>query len=349
MAKKVIFRLTIEGKTPSTWELPQTNVMGIKEGRGKKFIDYYPGEDSCFVEDIQSKNKDLRPVRVPLFQYNAQTKQTELSVDASNLSLINYLKTHPWFGVKFNIFSKEKEAEESLSEFANVEKALELIKESDEVKIKAIAMAVFGLSSFYKSVTQCSAELKAKAIKMPKTIIDAMTAPNYETKFVAGLALVSNIIKINTTHSAIIWTDNEGVILHIAQGENGLDKLTNFLTNETKEAQILLQEFNSRLERRERMVAVSTDAEKVLSEKDAEIAALKKQLEDAKKANENKIEAPKTKDVDVVDEDENEEDENTENVSVLEQLQNDYKEKFGKEAPIAYKNNETWLAKKLAE
>ena len=75
---KVIFRLTLEGKTPSTWELPQTNVMGLKEGKGKKFIDYYPGEDSCFVEDIQAKNKDLRPSKVPLFQYNYQTKHTVL-------------------------------------------------------------------------------------------------------------------------------------------------------------------------------------------------------------------------------------------------------------------------------
>lgn len=236
MAKKVIFRLTIEGKTPSTWELPQTNVMGIKEGKGKKFIDYYPGEDSCFVEDIQAKNKDLKPAKVPLFQFNSQSRQTELAVEESNLALINYLKTHPWFGIKFNVFSKEKEAKESLAEFENVEKALELIKESDEIKIKAIAMAVFGLSSFYKTEYQCAAELKAKAIKDPKVIIDAMTAPNYETKFVAGLALVSDVIKINTTHTAIVWKDNDGVILHIAQGENGLDKLTNFLTNESREA-----------------------------------------------------------------------------------------------------------------
>ena len=346
MAKKVIFRLTIEGKTPSTWELPQTNVMGIKEGKGKKFIDYYPGEDSCFVEDIQAKNKDLKSAKVPLFQFNSQSRQTELAVEESNLALINYLKTHPWFGIKFNVFSKEKEAKESLAEFENVEKALDLIKESDEIKIKAIAMAVFGLSSFYKTEYQCAAELKAKAIKDPKVIIDAMTAPNYETKFVAGLALVSEVIKINPTHTAIVWKDNDGVILHIAQGENGLDKLTNFLTNESREAQILLQEFNTRLERKERMIARSEDADKVISEKDAEIAALKKQLEDAKKANENKIEAPKTKE-DVVNEDE--EDENTENVSVLEQLQNDYKEKFKTEVPIRYKNDEVWIAKKLAE
>ena len=347
---KVIFRLNLQGKTPSTWAIPQSNVMARKDDKGNKFIDYYPGQDSCFVEDIQAKNKDLRPSKVPLFEYSVSSKQTELAVDEQNVALIRYLKTHPWFGVKYSIFSKDGQAKKDLYEFENVEKALELIKESDELKVKAISMAIFGLSSFNKSYTQCAAELKAKAIREPLVIIQAMEATNYETKYVSGLAFVSNIIKLNPTHTAIVWADSsEGVILHVAQGENGLDKLTNFLTNESKEAQVLLQEFNTRLERKERMAVRSEDADKVINEKDAEIAALKKQLEDAKKANENKIEAPKTKDVDVVDEDENEEDENTENVSVLEQLQNDYKEKFGKEAPIAYKNNETWLAKKLAE
>lgn len=337
---KVIFRLTIEGKTPSTWEIPQTNVMGLKEGKGKKFIDYYPGEDSCFVEDIQAKNKDLRPSKVPLFQYNYQTKQTELTVDETNLSLINYLKTHPWFGVKFKLFSKQKEAEESLAEYQNVEKALELIKESDELKVKAISMAVFGLQSFYKTYTQCAAELKAKAIKDPIVIIQAMEAPNYETKYVAGLAFVSGIIKLNPTHTAIIWDDNDGVILHVAQGENGLDKLTNFLTNESKEAQVLLQEFNTRLERKERMVARSEDADKIISDKDAEIAELKRQL-----AESNKPTAPIVTEKVAEDLEEKAEKEK----STLEQLQEDYVTKFEKEAPIAYKNNEVWLAKKLAE
>jgi hypothetical protein len=339
---KVIFRLTIEGKTPSTWEIPQTNVMGLKEGKGKKFIDYYPGEDSCFVEDIQAKNKDLRPSKVPLFQYNYQTKQTELSVDETNLSLINYLKTHPWFGVKFKLFSKQKEAEESLAEYQNVEKALELIKESDELKVKAISMAVFGLQSFYKTYTQCAAELKAKAIKDPIVIIQAMEAPNYETKYVSGLAFVSGIIKLNPTHTAIIWDDNDGVILHVAQGENGLDKLTNFLTNETKEAQVLLQEFNTRLERKERMVSRSEDADKALSEKDAEIAELKRQLAESKAV---KVEAPT-----VTESKEDATDGPAEReISTLEQLRLDYKAKFEKEVPIRYKNDEVWIAKELAE
>lgn len=334
---KIIFRLTIEGKTPSTWGLPQTSVMGIKPGKGKKFINYYPGEDSCFVEDIFAKNKDLKPAKVPLFKYVPQTKSTELQVDETNVSLVNYLKTHPWFGIKYNVFSKEKQAKSDLAEFENVEKALELIKESDENKLKAIAMTVFGLNSFYKSYTQCAAELKAKAIKDPKVVIEALEATNYEHKYVAGLAFVSEIIKLNPTHTAIVWAKDEGVILHVAQGENGLDKLTSFLTNESKEAQILLQEFNTRLQRKERMIAKAEDSEKLLSEKDAEIEALKKELEEAKKT---KIE----------------EKEDWRNVhpedlepSVLEQLQADYVKKFEKEVPIRYKNDEVWLAKELAK
>ncbi len=338
---KVIFRLNLQGKTPSTWSLPQSNVMAPKDEKGNKFIAYYPGEDSCFVEDIVAKNKDLRPADVPLFEYNVSSKQTELAVDEKNIALIRYLKTHPWFGVKYSIFSKDGQAKKDLTEFENVEKALELIKESDELKVQAISMAIFGLSSFNKSYTQCAAELKAKAIREPLVIIQAMEATNYETKYVSGLAFVSNIIKLNPTHTAIVWADSsEGVILHVAQGENGLDKLTNFLTNETKEAQVLLQEFNTRLERKERMAARSEDADKLLSEKDREIAELKRQL-----AESNKPTAPIVTEKVAEDLEEKAEKEK----STLEQLQEDYENKFGKEAPIAYKNNEVWLAKKLAE
>ncbi len=338
---KVIFRLNLQGKTPSTWSLPQSNVMAPKDEKGNKFIAYYPGEDSCFVEDIVAKNKDLRPADVPLFEYNVSSKQTELAVDEKNIALIRYLKTHPWFGVKYSIFSKDGQAKKDLTEFENVEKALELIKESDELKVQAISMAIFGLSSFNKSYTQCAAELKAKAIREPLVIIQAMEATNYETKYVSGLAFVSNIIKLNPTHTAIVWADSsEGVILHVAQGENGLDKLTNFLTNETKEAQVLLQEFNTRLERKERMAARSEDADKVINEKDAEIAELKRQL-----AESNKPTAPIVNEKVTEDLEENA----SEEKSTLEQLQEDYKLKFKSEVPIRYKNDEVWIAKKLAE
>ena len=346
---KVIFRLNLQGKTPSTYSIPQNNVMANKPGKGNKFIAYYPGQDSCYVEDITEKNKDLRPAKVPLFEYNVSTKQTELAVDESNFSLINYLKIHPFFNKKYFIYSKNGEAEKELSAYKEVEKALELIKESDETKVKAIAMAVFGLSSFNKTYTQCAAELKGKALKDPNAIILPMNEPNYETKYAAGLAFVSGIIKLNPTHTAIVWSDNEGLILHIAQGENGLDKLTNFLTNETKEAQVLLQEFNNRLERKQKSEFSSNDAEQIISEKDAEIEELKRQLAESNKAKEEVPVINETAEVqEKEEEEENDSDENNEPIS-LKQLQEDYVKKTGKELPSRYKNDEVWLAKELAK
>ena len=97
-------------------------------------------------------------------------EQAELKATEKNIALIRYLKTHPWFGVKYSIFSKDGQAKKDLTEFENVEKALELIKESDELKVQAISMAIFGLSSFNKSYTQCAAELKAKFEEAGATI-----------------------------------------------------------------------------------------------------------------------------------------------------------------------------------
>lgn len=346
---KVIFRLDLQEKKPSTWSIPQNSVMAPKEDKGNKFIGYFPGEDSCFVEDVHAKNKDLKQSDVPLFEFDPSTGETDLSVDESNVALINYLKTHPWFGKKYFIYSEEGEAAEKLSGFDNIEKALELIKESDEIKVKAISMAIFGLSSFGKSYTQCASELKAVAIKTPNVIIDAMSAENYETKYVAGLAFVSGIIKLNPTHTAIVWSDNDGLILHVAQGENGLDKLTSYLTNETKEAQVLLQEFNTRLVRKEKKAAKNIDAEKLLSEKDAEIAELKKQIEASNSAKITVSQSSASQSNDEDESGESDESKGSDEKSTLEQLQEDYVNTFKTEVPVRYKNDEVWLAKKLAE
>ena len=345
MAKKskVIFRLTIEGKTPSTWQLPQTSVMGVKEGKGKKFINYYPGEDSCFVEDIEAKNKDLKPKQVPLFQFNSQSRETQLEVDPENYSLINYLKTHPWYGVKYKIFSKEEDAKNKLKEFEATEKALEKIKISDDNEIKACAMAVFTLNSFYKSVDECKAELKATAIKNPTKILEAFDQVDYDQRFIAGLALVSGIVKINPTQTGVVWADNGGTILHIAQGENGLDKLTKFLSQDNEQSQVMLQELNDRLERKQKAI----DSEMLvdeLSKKDAEIVALKKQLEEANKSKQPEF----SEDITSKTEDEVKVNENI-NDKTLAELQEEYRNKFGKEPGPNFKNNIDKLKEKLAE
>lgn len=353
MAKKtVVFRLTVGDLTPSSWELPQRNVMGEKKGVGQKFINYYPGEDSVFDEDIYAKNKDIKSQRVPTFTFNKASGKTELEVEESNVALITYLKTHPWFGKNYEIFSTEETAKGDLKRFDNVEKALNLVSESDTTKTKAIAMAIFGLASFYKTETQCAAELKAQAVRDPDEIIRAMEATDYETKYLAGLALVSGELEVNNTHTALVWKDTQGVILHIAQGENGLDKLSRFLRNNSKESEVLLQELESRLNQK------SNKKQDILKAKDEEIAQLRAMLD---KANSAQVQIaapgivvdptiPGTNDADgnLEGEDGEKIEVTPENIkSLLQKATTKYEKQTGGAVPTRYKNDLDWINSKL--
>lgn len=318
---KIIFRLT--GKdTPLSWEVPQENVMAVKGDKGKKFINYYKGQDSIYTEDLT--NKDIRPSKVPDFVYNALTKATELQVDDTDRSLLNYLKAHPWNGKKWKLHSKEIEADAKLSQFDKVEKALDYIKDADEMKVKANAIAVFGLHAFAKSTKECSAELKEKAIKNPDVIIRAFEADNYQVRFLASLAFCKGIIKNNLTSTAVVWNDEkEGTIVHVATGENGIDKLADFLAEKNDASLIVMQEFEKRMNKVPTITPVDAQAE---------IQRLKLQLAEATKNNEP---AP------------------VNNISydgfTTEELQELYKEKKNAPVPPAQKNNRDWLIKKIAE
>lgn len=326
---KIIFALNEQGKTPSSWTIPQDSVMAEKGNTGMKFINYYKGADSCFVEDIT--NKDLKPSKVPDFEYSPEFNKTILEVDEANVALVRYLKLHSWFNLRFVIFSAETEANSKLSGYDKVQKALELIKESDQDKIKATALAVLGLGYFYRTNVECKADLTEKAFNTPDVIIVAMEADDYQNKYVASLAFATGIIKDNLTNTAVVWSDNGGVLVNVAQGENGLDKLTEFLKRNTPESEVLLQEFQNRLDKKVTASQTPKVDTGLLKSKDDEIAELRKQLA---KANDIKV-----KDAQVVSDD----------PRTLEQVQKEYTDKFNKELPKPYKNDKSWIVKKLSE
>jgi hypothetical protein len=49
-------------------------------------------------------------------------------------------------------------------------------------------------------------------------------------------------------NSAVVWNDeNQGVVLHLAKGENGIAKLWELLSFNTDESRLILQEIDIRL------------------------------------------------------------------------------------------------------
>lgn len=356
---QVTFVLTI-GKNPNSWDLPQNHVMAVKPGVGKKFINYYKGENSVFAEDIT--NKDIKPSKVPSFTYNDLEKRTRLVVDDTDINLMMYLKTHPWFGKKYNITNKEMEAKSKLSNYENIEAALDLIKDADENKVKATALAVLGLDYYSKTLTECKAALKEKAINKPEEIINTMNAKDYESRYIASLALCKGIIKTNMGNTAIVWAHNEGVIIHIPTGEKGIDKLTEFLNAGTDEAKTLIQEFHNRVDKNNQDLAKVSDtaeAQKVIEQKDSdlqkandEIAELKRQLE-ASKSKPDDTSGNLSGYADSADSLKGEEAQDTKPPvppqMTLKEATAKYIEKHKGEVPTKYKNNIQWIASKLSE
>lgn len=336
---------------PITWTVAQGNVMAVKikdgQNLGKKFINYYKGENSVFTEDI--KNKDLKPSNVPEFTYDYLTKRTQLTFDDSDVNLYNYLTTHPWFKKKYDIYSKDIEASAKLNAYEKIEKALGYIKESDDNKIRANAISIFGLHVFGKSAKECAADLKEKAIQKPDAIISAFEADDYQTKYLVSLAFCKGIIKNNPTSTAVVWNDKvEGVLVHVAQGENGIEKLTGILQNSTEESRLILQEFQSRMDKADKNISYSGAnsglTDQVLKEKDAEIEALRKQLAEANNTNQ-----PATQSTDtiapvvttIVPDKPLEE-------LTLEEAQGLYKAVLESDVPVRYKNDKEWLIEKIA-
>lgn len=335
--KTIIFRLT-EGRTPASWSLK--GGMAEKEGEGLKYIGYYKGSKSIFVDE----NTDDRPQQEVVFEYNdiLSDPATQIEVPLSDKNLIAYLKAHAFFNIHYKIHNLDALAEEKLESFDKTERALAFIREEDDVKIQAMALAIFKSAAHGWSVVKCKAELKEAAIKKPDTIINAIDDVNYESNYLAGLAFFSGVLTENNLHTAVVWNDGtNGEVIKLALGENGIQKLGDLLAVQTEESRILLQEIGNRIAKKSNAKAVvaAEATSKSPTKSEAEIRAEERAKVLAEIAAENAVNTP-AKEV--------EENLTKEEVVSIEDLQAQYKVKFGTDVPPRYKNDAAWISTKLA-
>lgn len=362
MGKLIEFRLT-EKRTPASWTL--SGGYAVKPGFGSKLINYFPGSDSIFVEDQKS---DVKAKEVE-FTYNDTLTDpaTSIMVDEDNKCLIDYLKAHSFFNHHYYIHNEDQLAKNKLANLDKIEKAFSLIKENEDLKIQAMALAIFKEEAYGWSPTKCKAELKERATTAPDIIINAMESDRYESKYLSALAFYSGIVKENQLKGAVVWNDeDEGVILRIAKGENGIKVLGDLLYVENDETRLIFQEIGIRLNKYSSVEEVTVNEPKFVSGKTPEqiakeaVEAYKASLPKAKTEAEIIAEYKATLgDVAAADEvgpiapiddftiatvgDDGYDKTN------LEVVQAKYKEVSGKEAPTNKKNDLDWLNAAIAK
>lgn len=350
MNNYITFRLTT-GKTEGTWELPQGVAL---KGGIEKFINYFPGSSSYFVEDnINTIYKAEKPV----FEYNdiLNDPACEIKVSKTNKVLVDYLKAHNYYNVFYKIHDPEAIAEEKSKQYDKIGEAFEIIsKEITDIKIQAMAVSILGNDYINESTSICKAALKEMATRNPELIINSYNNENYYSKFLAALAFKTKVVKLSDGGLAVLWNDNsESVIVNLAVGQDGQSQLANLLNQNSRENSSLLQAMQEKVDSIVKATDVVLNSGKLdtellskIDEKDSEIKDLKKQLE----------EALKSKPIEIINPTENTQSENTQSGVIgikysedmdLEYLQQEYVKNTGKDLPPKQKNDKTWLVSKL--
>jgi hypothetical protein len=336
MGNSITYRL-IDNTKAASWSIKD----GMKNRNGKlESIHYRPGATSIF--DSDNKENPVQPAWVS-FKYNenALDPACELVVDKSDTLLIEFVESLWYFKKVYDRYDPERVNELNAEKFDQIEEALKLVSESDETKIKAMALVILGFGYFTASPAKCKADLKSKAIQDSQTVIAEFNKEDYQSRYIASLAYCQGVIKSSETNTAVIWSDGNGQILSVAPGESPIEKLAKFIQDGSKESQTLLQEIGNRMDSLEAKKAPVIDNEAVaqILKENEEMRKKLAQLEAQKATNstvESKQEATSQTEVDP-------------EAEMLKAARAEYVELFKKNVPPNMQKNLEWITSKIEE
>lgn len=333
------------GKTSGSYQLPIRTEMVAKMVDGEKRlkkIHYIKGSDSIFVEDYKGDEKP-EPVWF---------EDGEIRVSEENWVLNELLQKHSWFKKHYVLVNEEATAEAEVNEFEILTKASNsIITEKDEYKLKAMAMIVVSMEAANWGAFKCKTELLKFAKNHSKILLAQMAKPDYEGRLIAALSFNKEIVKYNAHRTAVVWNDGkEGIIVRVAEGENGIDKFGEFLSKENETSTGVLQRIGEKTESEELTLVDAAEVnklpQKTVEEIRAEIRA-ELELEYAPKTGEktegNK-ELPK-QEIPALEAKK----EGAAEPSDLEKLREEYVAVTGKDLSPRFMNDEDWITKKIAE
>lgn len=231
------------GKTSGAFQLPLRGILvpRVIEGETfKKEIQYVPGASSYFKEDHKGDSKPR-----PLWFDDG-----EIRVDPDDKVLNELLQIHPWFDSKYYLVSEEANAKKEINDFEKITKASNsIINEKDDFKVKAMAMIIISLDAANWDPFKCKAELLKYAKNHSTTLLTELDKPNYEGRFMAALAFAKGVVKHNQFQTAVLWNDDqEGIIVRVAEGEKGVDKLGEFLSTKSEKSTSVWQRIGEKVE-----------------------------------------------------------------------------------------------------
>lgn len=260
----------LNGLAPETWSLSQKNILVKNPDTGfLENIYYIPGTQTIWHNELQKQGDILKNYTKKSIYFVEGT----LSVQPDDLILIEYLKTHPDFKVKFSLVDKDADAQKSIDKADLITSAV-LALQGDTLDIKTVGLLVFGESVLQQEKKEIEALVKQTAISDPQAIVNAYSDKDeWKYKKVIALALSKGIIKINATKTAVLWTDSGEPIITLAVGQKPIDETALFIAQNKNET--TLQAMSLKIDGKQQINAANVPNEE--------------QAEELRKAYENKF------------------------------------------------------------
>ena len=229
--------------SPETWTLAQKNILVKNQKTGfLENIYYIPGMNTIWHSELGKQGDVLKMYKKKDIVFVEGT----LSVSHENILLIEYLKTHPDFKIKFSLVDKNADSQKIIDKTDLITKAV-MSLQGNSLDIKTVGLLVFGESALLQDNKEIEALVKQKAISDPQSIVDAYSEEGeWKYKKVVALALSKGIIRINPTKTAVLWEDTGEPILTLAVGQKPIDEMGVFLSENKNET--TLQALSLKLE-----------------------------------------------------------------------------------------------------
>jgi hypothetical protein len=262
-----IYRL-LNGKTTGSFQLPIRSEMIDKIVDGEavaKRIVYIPGAGTIYLEDYKG---DQKPKSIWF-------EDGFIHAPKNNKELNEILQKHSWYGKHYELVDEEKTAEAEMKKLLSAtEAANAVLNETDDDKIKAMAMIMLSEDAATWGPVRCKGKLLEYAHKNPEKLLFEMNKDNYQSRYLAAVAFNKGIVKYNSHRTAVVWGDTGGKIISVAAGETGVEKLGEFLSTETENSVIVLQTIGEKMTIKSGKLDIGTSAPvKTEAELRAEIEA----------------------------------------------------------------------------
>jgi hypothetical protein len=222
----------LNGLSPETWSLAQKNILVKNPDTGfLENIYYIPGTNTIWHSELQKQGDVIKNY----IKKDIYFIEGTLSVSPEDIILIEYLKTHPDYKLKFSLVDKNANAQISIDKADLIMAAVNSLQ-GKTLDIKTVGLLVFGESILLQDDKETEAMVKQSAISNPQAIVNAYSDQGeWKYKKVVALALSKGIIKINPTKTAVLWTDSGEPILTLAVGQKPIDETGIFLSENKNE------------------------------------------------------------------------------------------------------------------